>query len=648
MEHIEDYEIHALIEKSVNMELKLTMSEVSNTAGIRAETNSEECLQWMAPPDADMPFSAIYRNIFETAKESMLEFEYSADERADFFFDGQWIGAGPERGCPERWYLGHFAFKVSPGRHVLSTRLYCFGKEWTGSAQMSVRHGLYVKEKSSLLQAWETTIETGIHFEHPFPDWGAYPRVRVDKSYSFNLLQGKGENWKKVVLFTDNRILYEPDLPQMRHREIFPDSICGPLKKFNHYACVSCHYRFRGKGRVRIRWAETPYLTEEFDQMYLKGKKGNRDGSFWVGNFDEFEVDGELEWYDYWWRAGHHTQVLTEGEIVTESHYYETGYPYPAFYPKSALEKAAFETLQACSHETLMDCPYYEQLMYIGDTRIQALCVYSVSEDHRLAEKALRLFSLSQRPDGSLLSRYPAKIEQVIPSFTIIYLLMVHDYWRFHGANSFLSEILPCARRVANYLVSNLKNGLLCLPGWNFIDWTREWKSGVPNGLETNCILNWMTIYALRKMAEIDASSDWKAIAEAMKRAVYEIYYLPEEKIFADDPEKKCFSEHAQVMALLADPDSGVQESLRRKDLVECGIGYSYYYLEACRQYGLTDLYEKRMAKYEKLLSEGLTTLPEEFENPRSDCHAWSSHVLYFSFLNRMRKQNSGFLSKEA
>lgn len=51
----------------------------------------------MAPPNAESPFTAIYRNCFATEKETILEFEYSADERAAFFLDGQWIGNGMVR-----------------------------------------------------------------------------------------------------------------------------------------------------------------------------------------------------------------------------------------------------------------------------------------------------------------------------------------------------------------------------------------------------------------------------------------------------------------------------------------------------------------------------------------------------------------------
>ena len=591
--------------------------------------------QWMAVPSAECPFCAFYRNRFTTQQNEILKFEYSGDEHVAFYLDGKNIVNGPEKGCPERWYLGHVSVPVEAGEHTLTAHLCCFGKEWTAVAQMSIQHGLYVSEESSLLTEWECTLEKDVAYELPFPDWGAYPRVRVGTKYNSALLCGDGDGWQKVKYYTDTRILHEPDLPPMRCQEIFPDSVNDTIIKFDKYVCVWSHYIFRGQGKVRIRWAETPYLTEKYDNLYLKGEKGNRTGSFFVGNFDEFKVNGTLEWHDCWWRAGHYVQIITEGSVTVESHFMETGYPLPQIKTDSPLEAAAFATLQACSHETFMDCPFYEQVMYIGDARIEALCLYSITDDHRLPEKALRFFSLSQKEDGLILSRYPARVEQVIPSFMMIYLLMVHDYWRIHGNNSFMQEIFPHVRKAADYLVSHVHNGLIYLPGWNFIDWTKQWENGVPDENETNCILNWMAVYAFRKMAEMDDSGNWNEVIETMKSAIYRTYYIEKEKIFADDPGKTHFSEHAQVMAMLADPDAGVEKALYREDLAECGICYSFYYLEVCRMKGLDDLYEKRMAKYEALLHEGLTTLPEEFENPRSDCHAWSSHILYFSRLKK-------------
>ncbi|MGK4456111.1 hypothetical protein, partial [Klebsiella pneumoniae] len=51
--------------------------------------------------------------------------------------------------------------------------------------------------------------------------------------------------------------------------------------------------------------------------------------------------------------------------------------------------------LQMCAHETYFDCPFYEQLMYIGDTRLETLATYVSTDDDRLPRKALRMFAAS-------------------------------------------------------------------------------------------------------------------------------------------------------------------------------------------------------------------------------------------------------------
>jgi hypothetical protein len=76
--------------------------------------------------------------------------------------------------------------------------------------------------------------------------------------------------------------------------------------------------------------------------------------------------------------------------------------------------------------------------------------------------------------------------------------------------------------------------------------------------------------------------------------------------------------------------DTSVIPGLKACNLSQCTIYFSFYYLLACEKYGLTELKEKRLDRWRALMSEGLTTFPETFETPRSDCHAWSSHILNF------------------
>jgi alpha-L-rhamnosidase len=75
----------------------------------------------------------------------------------------------------------------------------------------------------------------------------------------------------------------------------------------------------------------------------------------------------------------------------------------------------SWRTARLDAHETYMDTPYYEQLQYVGDTRIQALISYAVAGDDRLARQALKAFDHSRIPDGITRSRYPSSCRRTFP-----------------------------------------------------------------------------------------------------------------------------------------------------------------------------------------------------------------------------------------
>lgn len=588
---------------------------------------------WMrsAGPEVENAMT-VYRCRFHCEAPETIRFDFSADEVCTLFLDGEELSKRQELGSSHRYYFKTVEFTAAPGRHVLTARVFSFAYELRACQMMSVRHGFFLRDRSGKLTGWDCQIAPGISFEAPFPDWGVYPRVRIHADYNGGIEAGQGGEWREVQYFEDDRELFPPDLPPMSMEKTVPEKKSDTLYYFREYVLAWASYTFTGKGRVRLRWAETPYLVPGNKDSRLKDAKGNRDGQYFLGNYDEFEVDGKLVWRDYQWRAGHYLELEKDPGVEVECSFEKTHYPYPDITFENPLRRAAFATLQCCSADTFMDCPYYERLMYIGDSRIEALCVYSITDDHRLPEKALKMILSSQREDGSICSRFPSKNEQVIPSFMLIYILMFHDYYKIHGRNRLVLELLPRVDRLMAYLRSHMKDGLLYLPGWNFIDWCDEWGTeGVPpRGAETNCPLNLFMVLALRKMAEIKSDPELEDAALTLEKNVFARYYDEKSGLLANDFEKQDFSEHAQILALLADSAAPVGNFVNRTDLVPCGIYFSFYYLSVCREHHFTDLFNKRYAKYQELLSRNLTTLPEEFEAPRSDCHAWSSHVMLF------------------
>lgn len=593
--------------------------------------------KWMipaAPPSGT--YMVVFRCRFEVGSESPLSFRFSADNRAQIFLDGERLTDGPERGAAQYWYYQNAAARISVGRHVLTARVICLDPDLKtrgyAYGQMGIRHGFFLEETgTALLREWDCQIEDGCTYESPFPDWGTFPRIKVGAGHNPRILYGEGGVWEPVRWVEDNRVLHAPDLPPMRYDAIKPECRKPGLLYFPTYVCAWTRWHFTGHGTVKIRWSETPYRSAEFDHILLRGDKGCRDGSCFIGKFDVFEVDGELIWYDFWWRAGHYVEVQTEGNVQYHGRFFRTGYPYPDYKPRSTLEKMALETLQACSWETYMDCPFYEQLLYVGDSRLEALCTYKLFDDHRLPAKSLRLLSLSQHEDGSLCSQYPSCGVQKIPSFMLIWLLMLADYHDQHRNDPLVAELRPRAAKLLDYLKTcENGDGLLAVPGWNFIDWCEDWENGVPPGGQPDSISNLFYVLALRRMAKMELRPGLAEKADTLAAVIRRVYFDEGEKLYSLDCGKRYFSEHPQVLALLVLGDVSVIPGLRRKKLTQCSIYFSYYYLEACRNYGLDDLKKKRLARWEVLQNEGLTTFPEEFDNPRSDCHAWSSHILCF------------------
>src|SRR5690606_27195740 len=151
-------------------------------------------------------------------------------------------------------------------------------------------------------------------------------------------------------------------------------------------------------------------------------QKGNRDeinGKRFVGVHDQLISNGEPQTFTpLWWRTYRYVQLEVETKeealIVEDLYGIFTGYPFEvksAFNTRdktlSKIHETGWRTARLCAGETYMDCPYYEQLQYIGDTRIQALVTLFNTGDNNLVRQAIDQLDHSRMPEGITLSRYP-------------------------------------------------------------------------------------------------------------------------------------------------------------------------------------------------------------------------------------------------
>ena len=422
-----------------------------------------------------------------------------------------------------------------------------------------------------------------------------------------------------------------------------------------------------GKGSfVRFYWAESLF---ESPNAYDKGKedfrKSNRDeieGKYFCGAGDIFKPDGgTCRTFDtLWWYAGRYIEVLvqtTDEALTIESiEFYKTGYPikmessFDASDPAlSRVVSIALRTLQMCSHETYMDCPYYEQLMYIGDTRLQALTTYTITTDDCLPRKALQMFNASRLHCGLTQSRYPSRVTQIIPPFSLWWVGMVYDYALWRNDIEFVKRLMPAVRNVIEgYLAFTNNNGLIESPaGWNFMDWVPSWKLGVPPDGDSgvSSLLNWQMVLALRMAGELEDYFHEPELAQRCRRLaveftsrIYDVFWDSNRNLFADDITKQYFSEHTQSLAVL----SGQLESAKREaiaislladqSLCRTSIYFTHYLFEAYCLLGRIEALFNRLGLWFELAKMGLKTTPEQPEPTRSDCHAWGAHVIYHYF----------------
>jgi hypothetical protein len=411
-------------------------------------------------------------------------------------------------------------------------------------------------------------------------------------------------------------------------------------------------------------WAESLYHDESSDSVYGPGDKGNRaeiDGKCWSGKAHRFLADGgEGRCFEpLWWLAGRYLLLVidtADAELVVHSlRLRQTRYPledsstFEAAVP--ALQRAwpvMVRALQMCAHETYMDCPHYEQLMYVGDTRLECLATYAISADARLPAKALQTFAANRHANGLVPSRAPSRDPQSIPPFALWWIGMLRDFVFWRDEPALVRALLPTMRGVLDAFTGWLDgDGLLQRPpGWNFVDWVPGWKGGVPDdrGHGIVATVQWQLVLAAEDAAVVEeacgdaaAGERWRKLA-ARAVAAAERFYVSARGLYAEDLDHHGFSQHANVLACLSDslPAERRQavgdELFAADDLAETTIYFSHYFLEAAWRQGRTAAFFKRLEPWAELVDRGLTTTPEKPEPTRSDCHAWGAHPLYHAF----------------
>ena len=462
----------------------------------------------------------------------------------------------------------------------------------------------------------------------------------------------------------------------------------------------------RAGSQLRLTYSEALY-----DE---KGEKGNRDeiaGKHILGISDEFiaaassQVAGNLGTQDgtpapqtfmpLGWRTWRYLQIDVEtGEqpIKIEGlQTWFTAYPFEEegyFRADDGMSGKIWEigwrTARMDAHDTYMDTPYWERLQYIGDTRIQALISYTVAGDDRLARQAMEAFNDSRVPDGLTQSRYPSELVQMIPTFSLLWVGMVHDFWMYRGDADFVRKELPGTRTVLDWFVRRQRaDGLLGkIAWWPFVDWGKDFDFGEPQQEADggSAILTLQFVEALRYAAELEdlhgdrhLAEEYRAAAGRAAAGVLKLCWSKDYGLLADTPAQNHFSQHANILGVWLDV---IPKERQRRVMEEVLIAseapgqkswpkyhiqydqyeevpkmtlatyyFRFYLARAVDHVGMGDWYLDLLMPWREMVGLGLSTWAESPEPTRSDSHAWSAHPNFdlLTIVAGIRPESAGF-----
>jgi hypothetical protein len=409
---------------------------------------------------------------------------------------------------------------------------------------------------------------------------------------------------------------------------------------------------------ISISYAESLF-TSLANYRTKKGNRNDVDGKIFAGRKDSLLSDGSAgqTYTTLYWRTFRYIQLKIKTKddplVIDDIYGTFTGYPF-RFNAKlesgdTEMQKIldiGWRTARLDAIETYMDCPYYEQLQYIGDTRIQALVSYYNSGDDRLARNAINLMDHSRIAEGLTLSRHPSYSPQIISTFSLWYIGVLHDYWMYRPDSAFIKGKMQGVRSVLDFFgrYQQADGSLAGTPYWTYADWveSKGWESGMPpKGSRGNSsIMDLQLLLAYQAAAELEAKMglpDYKNLylkkAGQLKLTIQKKYWDAAKNMYADTEDKDLFSQHANSLAILADLISGpAATALSKKiladtSLTQCSIYFKYYMHRALVKGGLGNDYMKWLDIWRKNIANGLTTWAEisDLENNRSDCHAWGS-----------------------
>ena len=632
----------------------------------------------------------------------------SADNRYRLFVNGQAVCWGPARGVIFHWYYEtiDIASFLNSGENIIAVQVWNMG-EWTPGAQQTLKTGLIIQGNTPKEEGINTNSSWKVYQNKSYSPsldhrqdvgcsdivkanaypWGWQTATYKDDGWVAARPLGNGQpygcgtgyDWvlcPRDIPLMEESLLRMKNIRRMQGMEGGKNLLTGnaPLQIPPHKTVsllIDQGFLTTAYPELLISGGKDASVKltycEALMKEWQKAHRDSIDNRQVIGMADIFYPDGGEErlFRPLWFRTYRYIQldITTQDAplIIKDLYGKYTGYPFKEngyFACDNPLLKdiwtVGWRTARLCAHETYFDCPYYEQLQYVGDTRIQALISLYVDGDDRLMRKAIKMFDYSRSYEGITTSRYPARTPQYIPPFSLYWINIIHDYWMHRDDPEFIKSCLPGIKTVLAWFEEKVdsQTGMLGhLPHWNFIDWPKEWPwnnekplgGAPPEVIEGgSSILTLQLAYTLKDAVDLfwafgDTyhAKKYEDLYRVLCKSTLQSCWDNEKFLLGNTKQLNSFSQHANIMGILSDAipvekQQAVFEKLNTDpSLIQATFYYRFYLFRALKKVGLAERYVSMLTPWEDMLNIGLTTFAENPEPTRSDCHAWSASPVY-------------------
>lgn len=316
---------------------------------------------------------------------------------------------------------------------------------------------------------------------------------------------------------------------------------------------------------------------------------------------------------------------------------------------------ACERTLKMGMEDTFTDCSLYEQTLWIGDARNQALYASTIYGKYEVSARSLELGAQSLERFPIVGCQVPSSWECLLPAWSFLWGIWVWEHYVCSGDLAFLESVFPAAMKNLKGAFGFIdEHGLFSGTFWNLLEWA-DMDRDHPTVIHNTLLLIWACRNA-EQCAETlrnQESIQWirprrEKLAEAVNR-----WWDAEKKSYPDaileegrPSPKTC--QHNSALAVLADVvPEGCMDAVRTNlldppaEMTRIGSPFAaQFHFEALEKlHEPQAIIDSIRKNYIPMIEAGATTVWETFPGStcspngfptRSHCHGWSCGPLWF------------------